>query len=147
MPHVPTIQPGPLDPTTDLLVRNTAQFATSWPQPATALVTVHGEVDAANDDDFVTHALAHTEEAQRMVIDLSGLTFFATTGFSALHTLNVECIGQQVRWALVSGPAVDRVLRICDPDSTLPVCADLNEALTIVHDDPPRLLHLVPQPR
>lgn len=147
MPHVPTTQPGPLEPTTDLVVRNTAQFETSWPQPATALVTAHGELDAANDTDFVTHTLTHAKEAERLVIDLTGLTFFSTEGFSALHTLNVECVGQQVRWALVPGPAVERVLRICDPDATLPVCADVDEALHIVHNDPPRLLHLVSEPR
>jgi len=78
-----------------------------------------------------------------MVIDLSGLTFFATAGFTALHTLNVQCVGAEIRWALVPSAAVDRLLRICDPDSALPVCADVEQALTTVRRDPPRLLELV----
>jgi len=73
------------------------------------------------------------------------VSFFATAGFTALHTLNVECAGKDIRWAVVSSPAVDRLLRICDPDSALPICADAADALTTVHTEPPRLLQLVPE--
>lgn len=124
---------------------HTAQFEISWQQPRTAVVAAHGELDAANGAGFVEYAMLHAADTDRMVIDLSGLTFFATAGFTALHALNVQCVGADIHWVLVPSPAVDRLMRICDPDSTLPICPDVAAALTAVHNDPPRLLQLVPE--
>lgn len=124
---------------------HTAQFEIAWPQPRTAVVTAHGEVDAANVAGFVEYAMLHAADTDRMVIDLSGLTFFATAGFTALHTLNVQCVGEDIHWVLVPSPAVDQLLRICDPDSTLPLRRDVADALSAVHGNPPRLLQLVPE--
>ena len=140
MPHVPETKSPQ-----ESLDCHTALFEISWPQPSTAIVAVQGELDAANGAQFVDFALRNAENTDRMVIDLSGLTFFATAGFTALHTLNVQCVGEEIRWALVPSPAVDRLLRICDPDSALPICSDVDGALTAVHNDPPRLLQLVPE--
>ncbi len=127
------------------MVCHTAQFATAWPGPSTAIVAGHGELDAANGIKFVEYALRHSTKTQWLVIDLSGLTFFSTAGFSALHTLNVQCVGEDIRWALVPGQAVNRVLRICDPDSALPICVDVPAALTAVQQEPPQSLELIPQ--
>jgi len=135
------------EPTPDSLTCHTAHFETSWPEPATAVVAGHGELDAANGRMFVEYALRHSDKTQWMVVDLSGLTFFSTAGFSALHTLNVQCAGEDIRWVLVPSKAVNRVLRICDPDAALPTCSDISEALTAVHADPPRLLELIAEPR
>jgi anti-anti-sigma factor len=137
----------PPDASLDNEVCHSAQFQTRRPQPATAIVSAHGELDAANGYQFVQYALRAPEQTQWLVIDLTGLSFFATAGFSALHNLNVQCAGQNIRWALVPSLAVDRLLRICDPDSTLPICVDIANALTTVHSDPPRLLKLIPQAR
>lgn len=126
---------------------HTALFETSWPEPATAVVAGHGELDAANGLEFVNYALRHSDRARWLVIDLSGLSFFSTAGFSALHTLNVQCVSGDIRWALVPGNAVNRLLRICDPDSALPICADVPAALTAVRKDPPQSLKLVAEPR
>lgn len=147
MPHVPTHDTNISSAATDLQVSRTAQFQTTWPQDGTAVVAVFGELDAANGADFVDYAMAQAERAQRLVIDLSGLTFFATAGFTALHNLNVQTVGQEVRWALASGASVQRVLRICDPDATLPVFVDIDDALGAVQQDPPPLLHLVTESR
>jgi anti-anti-sigma factor len=122
-----------------------ARFETAYPQPATAVVSARGELDAANGNEFVRYALRNPAETQWLVIDLTGLSFFATAGFSALHTLNVQCAGNDIRWALVPSLAVDRLLRLCDPDSTLPICVDVATAMTAVHNDPPRLLELIPK--
>jgi hypothetical protein len=43
--------------------------------------------------------------------------------------------------------AVTRLLRICDPDSVLPLCAGVDAALAAVQDAPRRLLQLVAKPR
>jgi len=133
-------------PTPERLDCHTAQFEINWPEKTTAVVAVRGELDAANGAQFVEFALSNSEDTDRLVIDLSGLTFFATAGFTAMHTLNVQCVGEEIRWALVPSAAVVRLLRICDPDSALPICSDVADALTTVHNEAPRLLQLVPQP-
>ncbi|MBI5340329.1 MAG: STAS domain-containing protein [Mycolicibacterium rufum] len=145
VPQAPGESPPDLAP--DNRVCHSAHFETRWPQPSTAVVSARGELDAANGNKFVEYALRNATQTQWLVIDLTGLTFFATAGFSALHTLNVQCAGEDIRWALVPSLAVDRLLRLCDPDSTLPICVDIPNALTTVHSDPPRLLKLIPQTR
>lgn len=143
MPHVPESS----NPAPDSQTCHTGYFETTWPEPATAVVAGHGELDAANGADFVEYALRHADKKQWLVVDLSKLSFFSTAGFSALHTLNVQCVGEDIRWVLVPSKAVNRVLRLCDPDSALPVSPDVPEALTAVHNEPPRLLELVAESR
>jgi anti-anti-sigma factor len=124
-----------------------AHFAIRWLQPKTAVVTAHGEIDAANAQQLVDYALRHNTRIDRLVLDMSGVEFFGTSGFSALHTLNVRCAGQGITWASVPSPAVTRLLRICDPDSALPFFGGVDTALSAVQGEAPRLLKLVPQPR
>jgi anti-anti-sigma factor len=126
---------------------HTAHFATRWLQPDTAVITAHGEIDAANSQEFVDYALRHGDSISRLVLDMSGVDFFGTSGFSALHTLNVRCAGEAIEWASVPSSAVSRLLRICDPDSTLPFYGGVEAALSAVHGEPRRLLQLVAQPR
>jgi len=112
-----------------------------------AVVSAHGELDAANAQEFVDYALGHIADAPRMVLDLTGLQFFGTAGFSALHTLNVRCAGNNLEWVLVPSPMVTRLLRLCDPDSALPVCATVNAAVGQLQRKPPPLLQPVSTPR
>lgn len=124
-----------------------AQFATKWLQPKMAMVTAHGELDAANAQEFVDYALRHAHHTDRLVLDLSGVGFFGTAGFSALHTVNVRCAGEKISWAVVPSSAVTRLLRICDPDSTLPICSSVDSALSELQTEPRRLLQLVSKSR
>src|SRR6185312_396450 len=78
----------------------TASFATRWPQPSVAVITAKGELDAFNAHDLVEYALRDVESTQRVALDLTGVDFFGTAGFSALHTLNVRCAGAGVEWVL-----------------------------------------------
>jgi anti-anti-sigma factor len=121
----------------------TAHFATRWLKPSTAVITAHGELDAANAPEFVDYALRHATHTDRLVLDLSGVDFFGTAGFSALHSVNVRCAAELVHWALVPSSAVTRLLRICDPDSALPICSSVDVALSAVQGEPRRLLQLV----
>ena len=125
----------------------TARFAIRWLQPDTAVMTAHGEIDAANAQEFVEYALRHAERIKRLVLDLSGVEFFGTAGFSSLHSLNVRCAGEAIDWASVPSAAVSRLLRVCDPDSTLPFFDGVDAALAAVQGERPRLLQLVPKPR
>jgi anti-anti-sigma factor len=115
--------------------------------PDLAVITAHGELDAANAQEFVDYAMRHATLMNGLVLDLSGIDFFGTAGFSALHTLNVRSAGEKIQWAMVPSEAVSRLMRICDPDSTLPICATIESALATVRGEPRRLLQLVPKPR
>ena len=110
--------PRPVDRTES----TTATFATRRLEPSVSVITARGELDASNAQEFVDYALRDAERTERLALDLTGLDFFGTAGFSALHTLNVRCASVGVEWVLVPSNAVSRVMRICDPDSTLPVC-------------------------
>jgi len=124
---------------------HSARFTAEW-GPSFVVVTAYGELDASNANqlaDFVQRCAAHSKS---VIVNLSGLEFFGTDGFSALHTINVRCAGVGVRWAVVPGKAVSRLLRICDPDSALPVAESVPDILD-ENEKPRRLLQLVPQPR
>jgi anti-anti-sigma factor len=136
--------PHPARPDTVTSCHN-AHFATRWLHPSILIVSAHGELDAANAQDFVEYALLHTDAVKRLLIDLTGLEFFGTAGFSALHTLNVRCAEIGAEWAMMPSRPVTRLLDICDPDATLPVAPTIETALAVIHGDPrPPLLQLVP---
>ena len=122
-----------------------AHFATRWLEPSMAVITAHGELDAANAHEFVDYSLRHSAHTDRLVLDLTGIEFFGTAGFSALHTLNVRCAAEKIEWAMAPSAAVSRLLRICDPDSALPMCETVETALAAVQGEPRRLLQLVPE--
>ncbi|MFI5509546.1 STAS domain-containing protein [Mycobacterium sp. NPDC051804] len=124
-----------------------AHFAIRWLPPKTAVVTAHGEIDAANAQQLVDYAMRHSDRIDRLVLDMSGIDFFGTSGFSALHSLNVRCAGESIIWASVPSPAVARLERICDPESALPFFSGVDSALSAVQGEPPPLLQLVPQAR
>jgi anti-anti-sigma factor len=142
--HAPSATPESLIEPTDC---HTAHFATRWLRPSMAVITAHGEVDAANAQQFVDYALRHSAHIDRLVLDLTGVEFFGTTGFSALHSVNVRCAGEKIEWALAPSSAVTRLLRICDPDSALPICTSVDTALSAVQGEPRRLLQLVSKAR
>ena len=126
---------------------HTAHFATRWLQRSMAVITAHGELDAANAQEFVDYALRHAAHIDRLVLDLTGVDFFGTAGFSALHSVNVRCAGEKIEWALAPSSVVTRLLRICDPDSALPICNSVDTALSAVQGEPRRLLQLVSKSR
>src|SRR6201987_6397267 len=96
-----------------------AQFGARWSASGT-VVTVHGELDAANADQLAAYVQRSVPRSKRVILDLRGLEFIGTAGFSALHRINVVCSATQVRWAMVSSPALSRLLRVWDPAGTLP---------------------------
>jgi anti-anti-sigma factor len=124
----------------------TATFTTRRLEPSVSVITARGDLDASNAQEFVDYALRDAERTERLALDLTGLDFFGTAGFSALHTLNVRCASAGVEWVLVPSNAVSRVMKICDPDSTLPVAATMSAGLVHLRADQRRLLQLVSEP-
>ena len=137
---VPTDQSASSESITERTHCHMARFATRRPQPAIAVITAHGELDASNAQEFVDYTMRHVVKTERLVLDLSGVEFLGTAGFSALHTVNVRCAGENVDWALVPSAAVTRLLRICDPDSALPICRSTDAALSGYSADQKRLV-------
>ncbi len=120
-----------------------ARFTTHWPSADSAVIRADGEIDAANAAKLADYALRVALQSQYLVLDLSGVSFFGTEGFSTLHMMNVRCAKAAVRWAMVPSAAVSRVLRICDPGGGLPAAITVDAALAANQGEPRRLLHLV----
>jgi len=112
---------------------HTARFgARRW--PSGTVITVEGELDAANADQLAAYLERSVRPSERVILDLRGLKFIGTAGFSALHRINVVCSSAGARWTMAPSPAVSRLLRLCDPDGTLPAapCTDDGELLQLV---------------
>jgi anti-anti-sigma factor len=124
----------------------TARFTAEW-GPSFVVVTAYGELDASNANQLADYVQCCAAHSQSVILNLSGLEFFGTAGFSALHTINVRCAGAGVRWAVVPSKAVFRLLRICDPDNALPVTKSVPAILDEEEEQPRRLFQLVAQPR
>jgi anti-anti-sigma factor len=120
-----------------------ARFGLHWPTPQCAVVSADGEIDAANAGKLGDYTLRVALQSQNLVLDLSGVEFFGTEGFSMLHMLNVQCAKVGVRWAMVPSAAVTRVLRICDPEGGLVAESTVDAALAVTRGEPRRLLRLV----
>ena len=122
---------------------HSARFTAEW-DSSRVVITVHGELDASNASqlaDYFDLCLVHRTP---LMLDLSRLEFFGTAGFSALHLINVKCAGVNLRWAVVPNKAVSRLLRICDPDNTLPLASSVHDVPDDEDHDPNRLFQLVP---
>lgn len=120
-----------------------ARFATHWPAAESAVIRADGEIDAANAARLGEYTLRSALQSTYVVLDLSGVSFFGTEGFSTLHMLNVRCAKAGVRWSMVPSAAVSRVLRICDPGGGLPAAITVDAALAANQGEPRRALHLV----
>ncbi|EUA02874.1 STAS domain protein [Mycobacterium kansasii 824] len=110
------------------------------------MITVEGELDAANADQLTGYVQQCVRSCRWLTLDLRHLEFIGTAGFSALHRINVVCSAADIRWALVPSRAVSRLLEICDPDGALPVMEPVNP-VNGAPDGDLRLLELVAEPR
>ena len=93
---------------------------------------------SSNADALTEYTLGHLMRCRGLILDLRGLDFFGTDGFSALHRVSVCCARAGIAWAVVSGEAVSRVLRIVDPQGWLPTASTVEAAMAIVKDQPHR---------
>jgi anti-anti-sigma factor len=114
-----------------------ASFASSLIGSAMVLVTADGGLDACNARDLAEYVEGVLDAKRRLIVDLRGLNFFGTQGFSSLHYINVTCSRRDVNWVIVPGTEVSRLLRICDPEYALPVATTLESAIGTV-SRPPR---------
>lgn len=120
----------------------TARLTAHWGRSG-GVIAVHGEIDAGNADAFADRMGRFAAQSEWLVVDLNELVFLDAAGLSALQQINSRCMQINVAWALVPGTRMSRLLRVRDPDATLPTAASLASALASVQD-PRRLLHPIP---
>lgn len=106
-----------------------ARFTTRTHESSAVIVTVDGEVDFTNVDELIGAATDVGDDGSRVVLDLSAVEFFGSAGYSALHALHERYTGRAVTWAVVPSRNVDRVVRICDTASVVPLRPTITAAL------------------
>src|SRR6478609_1079113 len=89
------------------------EFATEWRDIDLAVITVIGDVDAANTRRLLDYTLSKVLLCRRMILDLSHVGFFASDGYWMLKTLESRCAMADIEFNLIPGAHVGRVLQIC----------------------------------
>jgi anti-anti-sigma factor len=121
----PAPRSSPADPVVDCLgARLTARA-----NPLAMVLTISGEVDAANALHVRRQICRYVTAGQRLVIDMSGVEFLAVQGLQDLFELAEEFGSADVRWMLVASGAVRKPMQICGLDNSLPAVDSLSEAL------------------
>ena len=108
--------------------RHNTRLAHRRLRSSVSIISAHGHIDASNADALTEYVQGHLRGCRGLIIDLSGLDFFGTEGFSSLHRVSVCCARAGLGWAVVPSEAVSRVLRIVDPQGLLPAAATVEAA-------------------
>jgi anti-anti-sigma factor len=112
-----------------LTKRHAARFDTQWTMSSAAIVNAYGDIDGSNASTLTDYAVVNAVRCRALILDLSGLKFFGTEGFLALHRVSVRCAHAEIGWMVVPSGAVSRLLRICDPHGSLPAAESVAAAL------------------
>jgi anti-anti-sigma factor len=118
-------------------MRHAARFDTRWTMASAAIVSAYGDIDGSNASTLTDYAVVNAARCRGLIVDLSGLEFFGTEGFLALHRVSVRCARAEIGWMVVPGAAVSRLLRICDPHGSLPAVDTVGAALANLQDQHP----------
>ena len=117
-----------------LTKRHATRFNTRWTMTSVAILYAHGNIDATNASTLTDFALAQTGRCRGLILDLSGLEFIGTEGFSSLHRIAVSCARVGTVWIMVPSAAVSRLLQVCDPDGSLPAVDTVDAALASLEE-------------
>jgi anti-anti-sigma factor len=93
------------------------------------VLTISGDVDASNTARVSAYATALVPVGNALLLDLSGVPFFAAQSISLLIAVDDACHSAELPWALVTSHAVDRVLRISQDDDIFPTTSSVPEAM------------------
>lgn len=92
------------------------------------VISVHGELDASNATRLADYVERHVAVSETLVVDTTACDFFGAPALAALHRVDRCCRASGVRWRLVVGPALRRVMRACGTDD-LPQAESVASAL------------------
>jgi anti-anti-sigma regulatory factor len=129
-----TYRPAPCTQPSAHTKRRAAQFDTRWTTSSVAVVSAYRDIDASNASTLTDYALGNAVRCGGLILDLSGVEFFAAEGFSELHRVSVRCARADIGWIVVPGVAASRLLRICDPHGSLPTVGTVGAALANLQD-------------
>lgn len=97
------------------------------------LVRVRGEVDGETADIFEQTLRDQLGTANALIVDLSGVGFFASAGLNTLVTVHKQATANAVPFVVVAAQrAVLRPITVLGLDLTLTVRASIDEALAEV---------------
>jgi anti-anti-sigma factor len=74
------------------------------------VVTIRGEIDVVNTEQVGEQVRRFILGTDPVVLDMSGVSYFAPAGISLLHTVDEECRAAAVEWTLVPSPAIAELL-------------------------------------
>ena len=131
MPGSGTIRMYRPDPATAVESKSygRATFSVRRRTPIRTEITVFGDIDAANGRALGCYVERHTGTSTQLILDLRGVDFFGSQGFTALYYISVHSTRSDVDWMILGNPPVRRLLSICDPDNELPLAADYEAAI------------------
>lgn len=108
---------------------------------ATVLMTGLGAVDAAGVKQLAERIDRNLRGYRQLVLDLSRIEHVSPEGYALLDHVNIRCARTGVDWVLVPGPAVDRLLHLCDPAAAIPIAPNIVSAVaTLARNHTGRLL-------
>lgn len=109
----------------------------------TVLFAVTGDIDAVSAPALFDRIQTVLTGYHQMVLDLSDVVFFGTAGYTLLHRIEVFANRAARDWVVVSGPEVERLLEVCDPDHDLPIASNIVSAVATLARGPHRTPQLV----
>ena len=90
------------------------EMVTVWRDIDLAVITVTGDIDATNTRTLLDYTLGKLLLCRRMILDLSGVEFFAADGYWTLKTLESRCVLADTEFTLTPGARVGRTLEVCE---------------------------------
>ena len=93
------------------------------------VVTIHGEIDAANVDPVIGYIQRLILARDPLVLDLSDVKSSAAECILLLRLVGDECCSAEVEWTLVAGPDVSQMLRDSGYETMCPIARSVPEAL------------------
>ena len=95
---------------------------------ATTVVTISGDVDAANGERAQDFATRFVLVGNALILDLSGVDFFSARGISLLIAVDDAYRAAEVPWVLIPSRVVSRVLQLTDCDTAVPSASSVPAA-------------------
>ena len=113
-------------------MKRLGEAVTEHPAPGTLVAALRGEVDVTNAEELVGQVAAEaTNEVERLVLDLSELSFLDSSGIRALIGLvrRVQARGALAVAVVPEGAPVERIFEITRMEELVPLVRSREEAL------------------
>jgi anti-sigma B factor antagonist len=97
---------------------------------AVTVAHVTGDVDLASADVFREGLAESVASGDAFVLDLGGVTFMGSLGFSVLVETHHETERRNIKWGIVAGSSpISRPLQITGLEQVLPIYPSVSDAL------------------